>query len=76
MLQKYVYVASYIYCVKLILHFVIILQIAEELVDVINKNYTFPLPNSNLLIPASSATILGLSHHEPSGNVTCCVYTF
>ena len=49
----------------------LLFQIAMELIDVINENYTFPLPNSNVSIPALSAIIIGLSHGPTSGNAAC-----
>ena len=63
-------VYSYVY-VLCSLQAILLFQIAEQLIDVINDEYyTFPLPNSNLLITASSATLMGLSR-EPNGNVVC-----
>ena len=49
----------------------LLFQIAMELIDIVNENYTFLLPNSNVSIYASSATIIGLSHGATSDNETC-----
>ena len=57
----YTYVIFYIY---------LLFQIAEQLIGIVNENYTFPLPNSSLSISPLSVTMIGL-HGLTSGNAAC-----